>query len=171
LLRLPRIKSISVVLLTIFTNIVLVVGMANSFYDPTLVIGQENNSNISSSLQIGNTTNMTGSDENLTGSSIENATGVKNITEISNVTAGEAIPLQQIVTIKRSAPDSEFNDLVNEVKAKGAEIIHNYKEMLNAFSFRAPNDQVLTDIVTGLKNNTFVESVIPDKSVGITNPE
>jgi Peptidase inhibitor I9 len=168
----PRIKSISVVLLTIFTNMVLVVGMANSFYNPALVIAQENNSNISSGLQMDNNiTNMTISDENLTDSSLQNTTGVKNITEISNVTAGEAISLQKIVTLKRSAPDSAFNDLVNEVKSKGAEIIHTYKELLNAFAFRAPNDQVLTEIVTDLKNNTFVESVTPDKSVGIMNPE
>jgi hypothetical protein len=163
----PRTKSISIVLLTIFTNIVLAVGMANSFYNIPLVIAQENNSNISSGLQIGNITNMSTSDENLTDSSLENTTGVKNITEITNVTAGEAIPLQQIVTLKSSASDSAFNDVVNEVKSKGAEIIHTYKELLNAFAFRAPNDQVLTDIVTDLKNNTFVESVIPDKEAGI----
>jgi hypothetical protein len=114
---------------------------------------------------------MTSSDENLTDSSLENTTGVKNITEISNVTAGEAIPLQQIVTLKSSAPDSAFNDLVNEVNRMGAEVVHTYKELLNAFAFRAPNDQVMTDIVTDLKNNTFVESVTPDKSVGIMNPE
>lgn len=171
MLHLPRVKSISVVLLTIFTNIVLVVGVANSSYGPTLAIAQENNSNISSSLQIGNITNMTSSDENLTDSSLENTTGIKNITEISNVTAGEEIPLQQIVTLKSSAPDSAFNDLINEVNRKGAEVVHTYKELLNAFAFRAPNDQVLTDIVSQLKNNPFVESVTPDKSVGIMKPE
>ena len=142
--------------------------MANSFYNVPLVIAQENNSNISSGLQVGNITNMTSSKENLTDTSLEqNTTQIKNITELSNVTAGEAIPLQQIVTLKSSASDSAFNDVVNEVKSKGAEIIHTYKELLNAFAFRAPNDQVLTDIVTDLKNNTFVESVIPDKEAGI----
>ena len=146
--------------------------MANSFYNPALVvIAQENNSNISSDSQIDNNIkNMAISDENLTDSSPENTSGVKNITGISNVTAGEAIPLQQIVTLKSSAPDSAFNDLVNQVKSKGAEIIHTYKELLNAFSFRAPNDQILRDIVTDLKNNAFVESVTPDKSAGIMNP-
>ena len=141
--------------------------MTNSFYNIPLVTAQENNSNISSSLQVGNITNMTSSNENSTNSSSENTTGVKNITEIANVTAGEAIPLQQIVTLKSSAPDSAFNDLVNEVKSKGADIIHTYKELLNAFAFRAPNDQVLTDIVTDLKNNSSVESVTPDKTAGI----
>jgi hypothetical protein len=163
----PRIKSISMVLLTALINLALAVVMINSLYNPPFVTAQENNSNISPSLQMGNITNMTTSDENLTDSSLENITGVKNITEIANVTAGEVIPLQQIVTLKSSAPDSEFNNLVNEVKSKGAEIIHTYKELLNAFAFRAPNDQVLTDIVTQLKNNPSVESVVPDKKAGI----
>jgi hypothetical protein len=149
---------------------VLADGIADSFYNLPLAIALENNSNISSGLQVGNITNMTSSKENLTDSSLENTTQIKNITELSNVTAGEAIPLQQIVTLKASASDSAFNDLVNEVKSKGAEIIHTYK-MLNAFAFRAPNDQVLTDIVANLKNNTSVESVTPDKSVGIMIPE
>lgn len=154
-------------MLTILTNIALAVGMANSLYNPHSVIAQENKSNISSGLQLGSITNMTSSDENLTDSSLENTTGVKNITEISNVTAGEAIPLQQIVILKSSASNSTFNDLVNEVKSKGAEIIHTYKDLLNGFAFRAPNDQVLTDIVTDLKNNSSVESVTPDKTAGI----
>lgn len=155
------------VLLTALINLALAVAMINSLYNLPFVTAQENNSNISPSLRIGNITNMTTSDENLTDSSLENTTGIKNITEIANVTAGEAIPLQQIVTLKSSAPDSEFNNLVNEVKNKGADIIHTYKELLNAFAFRAPNNQVLTDIVTQLKNNPSVESVVPDKKAGI----
>jgi hypothetical protein len=159
----PRIKSISMVLLTALINMALAVAMTNSLYNIPLVTAQENNSNISSGLQVGNITNMTSSNENSTNSSSENTTGVKNITE----KAGEVIPLQQIVTLKKSASDSEFNNLVNEVKSKGADIIHTYKELLNAFAFRAPNDQVLTDIVTELKNNSSVESVTPDKTAGI----
>jgi hypothetical protein len=155
------------VLLTALINMALAVAMTNSLYNIPLVTAQENNSNISSGLQVGNITNMTSSNENSTNSSSENTTGVKNITEIGNVTAGEVIPLQQIVTLKKSASDSEFNNLVNEVKSKGADIIHTYKELLNAFAFRAPNDQVLTDIVTELKNNSSVESVTPDKTAGI----
>lgn len=155
------------VLLTALINTALAVAMTNSLYNMPLVTAQENNSNISSGLSVGNITNMTSSNENSTNSSSENTTGVKNITEIANVTAGEVIPLQQIVTLKKSASDSEFNNLVNEVKSKGAEIIHNYKELLNAFAFRAPNDQVLTDIVTDLKSNSSVESVTPDKTAGI----
>jgi Peptidase inhibitor I9 len=155
------------VLLTALINMALAVAMTNSLYNMPLVTAQENNSNISSGLQVGNITNMTSSNENSTNSSSENTTGVKNITEIGNVTAGEVIPLQQIVTLKKSASDSEFNKVVNEVKSKGADIIHTYKELLNAFAFRAPNDQVLTDIVTDLKNNSSVESVIPDKTAGI----
>lgn len=155
------------VLLTALINTALAVAMTNSLYNMPLVTAQENNSNISSGLSVGNITNMTSSNENSTNSSSENTTGVKNITEIANVTAGEVIPLQQIVTLKKSASDSEFNNLVNEVKSKGAEIIHTYKELLNAFAFRAPNDQVLTDIVTDLKSNSSVESVTPDKTAGI----
>ena len=74
------------------------------------------------------------------------------------------IPLQQIVTLKDSASDSAFNDTINEVKSKGAEIVYNYKDLLNAFAFRAPNDQVLMDIVADLKNNPSVSSVTTDKT-------
>jgi hypothetical protein len=155
------------VLFTALINTTLAVATANSFYNLPQITAQENNSNILSGLQISNITNMTTSDENLTDSSLENTTGVKNITDIANVTADEAIPLQQIVTLKSSAPDSAFNDLVNEVKSKGAEIIYTYKELLNAFAFRAPNDQVLTAIVTDLRNNPSVESVVSDKRAGI----
>jgi hypothetical protein len=97
----------------------------------------------------------------------ENVAQVKNITEVSNATSGEPIPLQQIVTLKRSASDSVFNDVINEVKSKGGEIIYNYKELLNAFAFRAPNDQILVDIVSDLRNNPSVESVTTDKTAGI----
>lgn len=97
----------------------------------------------------------------------ENATEVRNITEIGNVTSGEAIPLQQIVTLRNSTSDSVFNDVINEVKSKGGEIIYSYKELLNAFAFRAPNDQILTDIVTDLRNNPSVESITTDKTAGI----
>jgi Peptidase inhibitor I9 len=138
-------------------------GIANSVNNQPMAAAQENNSNISSSLQVGNVTNMSG----FTGNESENATRIENITEISNATSGEAIPLQQIVTLKNSAPDSVFNDVVSEVKSKGAEIIYNYKDLLNAFAFRAPNDQVLMDIVTDLKNNPSVASVTTDKTAGI----
>ena len=129
-----------------------------------LAEAQRNNSNISSSLQLGNiTNNMSSPIENES----ENATEVRNITEISNATSGEAIPLQQIVTLRSSASDSSFNDVINKVKSKGGEIIYSYKELLNAFAFRAPNDQVLTDIVSDLRNDPSVESVTTDKTAGI----
>jgi len=140
-------------------------GIANSANNQPTAAAQENNSNISSSLQVGNVTNMSGSTGNESES--ESATQIENITEISNTTSGEAIPLQQIVTLKDSVPDSVFNDVVNEVKSKGAEIIYNYKDLLNAFAFRAPNDQVLMGIVTDLKNNPSVASVTTDKTAGI----
>lgn len=139
------------------------VGVVGKINNPTLAVAQENNSNISSGLQLGNITNMSGSTENES----QNATQIKNITEISNTTSGEPIPLQQIVTLKNSSSDTAFNDIVNEVKNKGGEIIYNYKDILNAFAFRAPNDQVLTDIVTDLKNNASVASVTTDKTAGI----
>lgn len=96
----------------------------------------------------------------------ENTTQIKNITEVSNATAGEAIPLQQIVTLRDSASESVLNNVVNEVKSKGGEIIHTYNQ-LNSFAFRAPDNQVLTDIITGLKNNPSVSSVTTDKTAGI----
>lgn len=129
-----------------------------------LAEAQGNNSNISSSLQLGNiTNNMSSPIENES----ENATEVRNITEISNASSGEAIPLQQIVTLRSSASDSVFNDVITKVKSKGGEIIYSYKELLNAFAFRAPNDQVLTDIVGDLRNDPSVESVTTDKTAGI----
>jgi hypothetical protein len=126
------------------------------------VMAQENNSNISSGLQLGNITNISGS----TDKKYENATEIKNITEVSNATSGEAIPLQQIVTINDSASESIFNNIINEVKGKGGEIIYTYNQ-LNSFAFRAPDNQVLADIVTGLKNNPSVSSVTTDKTAGI----
>lgn len=130
----------------------------NSF---PLAMAQENNSNISSGIQLGNITNMSTDKES------ENTTQIKNITEVSNATAGQAIPLQQIVTLKDSASESVLNNVINEVKSKGGEIIHTYNQ-LNSFAFRAPDNQVLTDIVTGLKNNPSVSSVTIDKTAGIT---
>ena len=129
-----------------------------------LAEAQGNNSNISSSLQLGNiTNNMSSPIENES----KSATEVRNITEISNATSGEAIPLQQIVTLRSSASDSVFNDVITKVKSKGGEIIYSYKELLNAFAFRAPNDQILTDIVGDLRNDPSVESVTTDKTAGI----
>jgi hypothetical protein len=139
------------------------VGVVEKIDNPTLAVAQENNSNISSGLQLRNTTNMSES----TGNESQNAAQIKNITEISNATSGEPIRLQQIVTLKNSTSETVFNDIVNEVKNKGGEIIYSYKELLNAFAFRAPNDQILTDIVTGLKNNASVASVTTDKTAGI----
>jgi hypothetical protein len=96
----------------------------------------------------------------------ENTTQIKNITEVSNAAAGEAIPLQQIVTLKDSVSESVLDNVVNEVKRKGGEIIHTYNQ-LNSFAFRAPDNQILTDIVTGLKNNPSVSSVTTDKTAAI----
>ena len=158
-----RLKLIPTVATSMLIAMASLAGIANSANSQSMAAAQENNSNISSSLQVGNVTNMSGS----TGNESENDTQIENITEISNATSGEAIPLQQIVTLKNSAPDSVFNDVVNEVKSKGAEIIYNYKDLLNAFAFRAPNDQVLMDIVTDLKNNPSVASVTTDKTAGI----
>jgi hypothetical protein len=128
-----------------------------------LAKAQGNNSNISSSSELGSTTNMSSPTKNES----ENVAQVKNITEVSNATSGEPIPLQQIVTLKSSASESVFNDVINEVKSKGGEIIYSYKELLNAFAFRAPNDLILIDIVSDLRNNPSVESVITDKTAGI----
>jgi hypothetical protein len=140
------------------------VGTVEKLNSPALAVAQENNSNISSGLQLVNITNMSGSTENES----QTAAQIKNITEVSNTTSGEPIRLQQIVTLKNSASDTVFNDIVNEVKNKGGEIVYNYKDILNAFAFRAPNDQILTDIVTDLKNNASVASVTTDKTAGIT---
>ena len=158
-----RLKLIPTVATSMLIAMASLAGIANVVNNQPEAAAQENNSNISSSLQVGNVTNMSGS----TGNESENATQIENITELSNATSGEAIPLQQIVTLKNSAPDSVFNDVVNEVKSKGAEIVYNYKDLLNAFAFRAPNDQVLMDIVTDLKNNPSVASVTTDKTAGI----
>lgn len=138
------------------------IGMMGSINSFPSAMAQENNSNISSGLRLGNITNMSGSADKES----ENTTQIKNITEVSNATAGEAIPLQQIVTLKDSASESVFNNIVNEVKSKGGEIIYTYNQ-LNSFAFRAPDNQVLTDIVTGLKNNPSVSSVTTDKTAGI----
>ena len=138
------------------------VGVTSNINSIPSAIAQENNSNISSGLQLGNITNMSGS----TDKEPENATQIKNITEVSNATSGEAIPLQQIVTLKDSASESVLNNVVNEVKKKGGEIIHTYNQ-LSSFAFRAPNNQVLSDIVTILKNNPSVSSVTTDKTAGI----
>ena len=156
-----RLESITMVAILIGTSSL--AGIINSINDQPLVAAQKNNSNITSGVQVINITNMSKSSENES----ENATQIKNITEISNATSGEAILLQQIVTLKDSASNATFNDVVNEVKSKGAEIVYNYKDLLNAFAFRAPNDQVLTEIVTDLKNNPSVASVTTDKTAGI----
>jgi hypothetical protein len=138
------------------------IGMMGNINSIPSVIAQENNSNISSGLQLGNITKMSGS----TDKESENTTQIKNITEVSNATSGEAIPLQQIVTLKDSASESVLNNVVNEVKSMGGEIIHTYNQ-LNSFAFRAPDNQVLADIVAGLKNNPSVSSVTTDKTAGI----
>jgi hypothetical protein len=155
-------KYIPLVWVIIPVSMLFVAGTIDS-NNQHLAEAQGNNSNISSSLQLGNITNMSSPTENES----ENATGARNITEISNATSGEAIPLQQIVTLRSSASDSVFNDVINKVKSKGGEIIYSYKELLNAFAFRAPNDQILTGILGDLRNDPSVESVTTDKTAGI----
>jgi hypothetical protein len=155
-------KHIPLVWVIIPVSMLFVAGAIDS-NNQHLAEAQGNNSNISSGLQLGNITNMSSPIENES----ENATEVRNITEISNATSGEAIPLQQIVTLRSSASDSVFNDVINKVKSKGGEIIYSYKELLNAFAFRAPNDQILTGILGDLRNDPSVESVTTDKTAGI----
>lgn len=157
-----RLQYISAVSISIFFYMASFIGMMVNTNSFPLAMAQENNSNISSGIQLGNITNMSGS----TDKESENTTQIKNITEVSNATAGEAIPLQQIVTLRDSASESVLNNVVNEVKSKGGEIIHTYNQ-LNSFAFRAPDNQVLTDIITGLKNNPSVSSVTTDKTAGI----
>jgi hypothetical protein len=130
----------------------------------------QDNSNISLSTQHNdsiNMSNLTKTNANATSSADTNMTGITNITGVSNATSGEPIPLQQIVTLKNTVSDSELNAIVNEVKNKGAEVLFTYKEVIKGFAFRASDSQVLQDIVSSLQNNPSVESVIPDKTVGI----
>jgi hypothetical protein len=157
-----RLESIPVSSTCIILSMASLIGAMYNINNLPSATSQENNSNIASGLQLGNITNMSGA----TDKEQENATQIKNITEVSNATSGEAIPLQQIVTLRDSASESVFNNTVNEVKSKGAEILYTYNQ-LNSFAFRAPNNQVLTDIVTGLKNNPSVSSVTTDRSAGI----
>jgi hypothetical protein len=145
-----------------FTCLILFTGSIDNRNSKPLAAAQENNSNILPNSQVGDVTNMSGSTEQ----DSKNFTDVKNITQVSNATSGEAIPLQQIVTLRDSATDSDLNDLVNEVKSKGAEIIYTYNQ-LKSFAFRASNTQVLSDIITDLKNNPSVLSVTTDKTAGI----
>lgn len=156
------VKYIPLVLVAILVSMLLVAGTMDN-NNQHLAEAQGNNSNISSSSELGSTTNMSSPIENES----ESVAQVRNITEVSNATSGEPIPLQQIVTLKSSATDAVFNDVINEVRSKGGEIIYSYKELLNAFAFRAPNDQILTDIVTDLSSNPSVESVTTDKTAGI----
>jgi hypothetical protein len=130
----------------------------------------QNNSNMSLSTQLSNSINMsnfTKTNANATSAADTNMTDIMNITGISNATSGEPIPLQQIVTLKNTVSDSELNAIVNDVKNKGAEVLFTYKEVIKGFAFRAPDSQVLQEIVSSLQNNPSVESVIPDKTVGI----
>jgi hypothetical protein len=155
--------------LATFVSLLLTIVVALAFNHTQSTMAQ-NNSNMSLTTQQNNNINMsnfTNTDANATSAADTNMTGITNITGISNATSGEPIPLQQIVTLKNTASDSELNAIVNEVKSKGAEVLFTYREVIKGFAFRAPDSQVLQQIVSSLQNNPSVESVIPDKTVGI----
>ena len=151
----------SLLLVSVFA---LLVTAVVTFNRPHSSMAQDN-SNISLSI------NPTGINmSNFTNANVSSAeTNMTNITKIPgvvNATSGQVIPLQKIVTLKDNASDSELQGLISSVKAKGAEVLFTYN-IPKGFSFRAPNDQVLNEIVSNIQQNPSVISIVSDVTVGI----